>query len=171
MGSSSRCVPIGTHNMQGPLVPRMGTSDTPISGSSPTPTRTGHGRSLGNLCFQKPGHSSPPLLHRSVGRRKCPRQLRPGMLRRRFLHRGDRDRPPRERAPLRHPLLATIDPAIPHGSLVSREGTPLEGTPPTAGETTQLNQPRSLSGPGGPDQASVSSLDPAPPSAVYSSNV
>ena len=44
----------------------------------------------------------------------------------------------------------------PQGSLVSREGTPHEGIPPTAGGNTHPDQPRSLSGPGGPDRATDS---------------
>ncbi len=53
--------------------------------------------------------------------------------------------------------LHSNDTANPQGSLVSREGTPIDGIPPTAGGTPHPNQPRSLSGPGGPDKATDSS--------------
>ena len=55
----------------------------------------------------------------------------------------------------------SIDTAIPQGSLVSREGTPFEGIPPTDGGTPHPNQARSLSGPGGTDRATNSSDRPA----------
>jgi len=63
------------------------------------------------------------------------------------------------RTPAADPLRLRInDTTNPQGSLVSREGTPVEGIPPTAGGTTHPDQPRSLLGPGGPDQA-TDSLD------------
>ncbi len=52
--------------------------------------------------------------------------------------------------------LCTNDTTNPQDSFVSREGTPIDGIPPTVGGTTHPDQPWSLSGPGGPDQATDS---------------